>query len=392
MPNQWFQIINSGDVPEIRIIGDIGTDDNEIDYSSFRGPFLQLASAYPTIKIPIHCNGGSMLEGWPITDIISTSPVNTIGINEGMAASMGGMLFLSCKERWMMQNAMVMIHRPIGGYQGEVEGMEGQVTLMKDMEAKVIAFIMKQTGQPENVVKSWMQPGKMTWLNAQQCLQYGIATKIIESDGVKTAPLVTNKKPSEVWAIYNQLNQNKPEMNKLKMQLIAMFGAFNISNSLTESDDDDRFLAKVKEELTTRDAKITKLENELKTANTAKVTNLINTAKAEGKITEEQVANWTKLAESDFDTVQNALAAMPATKQADTKQATPVVDINAHLKTAPQTPTAPSQVVDVKNKATWDLETWQKQDSTGLLKMKREEWDKYAALFEAQYGTKPDKN
>ncbi len=392
MPKQWFNIVNQAGVPQIKIFGDIGTDENEVDYESFRTEFMALEQQYSTIELCFHCNGGSMLEGWAIVDLLLNTKAHTIGTVEGMAASMGGALFLACKERRMMANAMLMIHRPQAVFAGEAEGMEGMVSLLKDMETKVVAFYAKQTGQPETTVKSWLQPGKMTWVNAATCKQYGISHKTIDGNGISNAaPSITNKKPSEVFEIYNQLNQNKPEtMNKFKTWVMAKLMQFNITNSLNDNSDEQAVINEAEKLFKHQQDEITRLTNELKAASTDKVKNLIDTAKSEGKITDEQVANWTKLAESDFDTVKNTFAAMTG-KPVENKPAT--VDLNAHLKTSPAgTQPAPSAQFDVKNKATWDMEAWQKHDPAGLAKMKREEWDKYAGMFKAQYGVEPDKN
>lgn len=385
MAKNWFDIRNENGIPQIKIFGYIGPYD-EVDYESFRSQFSELEKTYNTIELCFHCGGGSMFEGMPIADMVANSKANTIGIGEGMIASMAGPIFLACKVRKQMPSSMVMVHRPQGGFYGEADGMRSAADLQDDLEKRVVAFMVKQTGQKEDTVKSWMKPGVMTWFNAEKCVDLGITHEIIQgpANAPKLPKNITNKRPDEVFAIYNKVLNTQPEMNKFKILMLGLFGQFNIKNTLSEADDEQKFVDAVSAELKAKTARITELENKLKEKDEAAAKTLVENAVAAGKITEEQKEGWMELAKNNYDLAAKTLGVTLA--PAATQPTTP--DINSLLKNGGKKP----EEGDGKNpRSQWTIVDWQQKDHVGLAKMKREEFEKYSDLFEAEYGEKPTK-
>ena len=90
---------------------------DDVDYwdvRSFIGEFQYLENYVKPSKIRVHIisSGGSCLEGIKAFSIIHGSQTPTETINDGLAASMGSIIWAAGKERYMRDYAILMIHNP----------------------------------------------------------------------------------------------------------------------------------------------------------------------------------------------------------------------------------------------------------------------------------------
>lgn len=136
------------------------------------------------VTMYINSPGGEVASGLAVFDYIGVmeSPVNTVCI--GSAASMGAILFLAGKERSILRNSEIMIHDPsfstgdIGGKKPfEIQEKLNQLMSVRDKLSKIIA---ERTGMTEEEVCRRTKTD--SYLNAQEALELGIATKIIERE------------------------------------------------------------------------------------------------------------------------------------------------------------------------------------------------------------------
>ena len=131
------------------------------------------------ISLYINSPGGSITSGFAIMDTMNyiKSDVSTICI--GMAASMGAFL-LSCGakgKRYILPNAEVMIHQPLGGVNGqatEIKIVAERIIKLKDKLNKILS---NNTNQ--DLRKIELDTERDYFMNANESLEYGIVDKII---------------------------------------------------------------------------------------------------------------------------------------------------------------------------------------------------------------------
>ena len=132
------------------------------------------------ISLYINSPGGSITAGMAIMDTMNfiKSDVSTICI--GMSASMGAFL-LSCGKkgkRYILPNAEVMIHQPLGGVEGQATEIKIVAERILKLKKKLNTILSKNTGK--NIKQIENETERDYFLDAKEALEYGIIDKIIE--------------------------------------------------------------------------------------------------------------------------------------------------------------------------------------------------------------------
>lgn len=142
--------------------------------------FLQAEDPKKEIKMYINSPGGVIYSGLAIYDTMNqlSCPVSTIAV--GMAASMGSILLCSGTKgkRFALPNAMIHIHQPLGGAQGQASDIEinaREVLRLKDLLADILA---KNTGQKKEKIAK--DADRDFYMTAAQALEYGIIDKVLK--------------------------------------------------------------------------------------------------------------------------------------------------------------------------------------------------------------------
>lgn len=373
-PLKWFSLKNemSMAMPEIEVIGYIGKYE-EVNYEDIRICVRDLkAKGVTQVLVIINSGGGNMVEGFSVLDCFNQSGIECFVHIIGMAASMGGVLTLVAKREnvSISKNAMFMTHKAKGGAWGEADTLRGAAEGMDKMEMNAIQAFVKHTGQSEAIVKEWFKPGVDKWFNAQECLDLGIAGKIIEP--VLDIPEQSIKKfanQQEAWGVYNTLNNFPTNMNRFQKLIIAMFSNLNITNSLSETDSEDRFVTHIENTIKAKDARIKELTDAANQVKVNAVNAAVAAAKLDGRINEAEVANWTAMLTNDFDNSNAILTKLPKRQ-----------DVNNMLnrdKVKADDPNNP--------RAKWTFSDWTKKAPKDLQAMKVNEFEKFAMLYKAEY-------
>lgn len=133
------------------------------------------------ISIYINSPGGSITSGMAIYDTMNIikSDVSTICI--GMSASMAAFLLSSGTKgkRYILPNAEVMIHQPLGGAQGQATEIKIAATRILKLKDKLNKILSKNTNQPLEKIQNDTE--RDYFLDAEEAKQYGIIDKIIEN-------------------------------------------------------------------------------------------------------------------------------------------------------------------------------------------------------------------
>ena len=144
---------------------------------------LFLESEHPEKDISIYINspGGVISSGLAIYDTMQfiAPEVSTLCI--GQAASMGSLLLAGGEKgkRFALTNSRIMIHQPLGGFQGQASDFEIHAKEMLLVKQKVNEILAKHTGKTLKKVEQ--DTDRDNFLNAKEAMTYGIIDEILES-------------------------------------------------------------------------------------------------------------------------------------------------------------------------------------------------------------------
>jgi ATP-dependent Clp protease protease subunit len=132
------------------------------------------------INVLISSPGGHVESGDAIHDMIRfvRAPVTTVGT--GWVASAGTHIFLAAPQerRVCLPNTRFMIHQPGGGAGGPATDIAIQAKEILRTRERIARVIATQTGNPLEKVLADME--RDFWMSAEEAIEYGIVSRIIE--------------------------------------------------------------------------------------------------------------------------------------------------------------------------------------------------------------------
>jgi ATP-dependent Clp protease protease subunit len=133
------------------------------------------------ISVLISSPGGHVESGDAIHDVIRFVRAKVTTVGTGWVASAGTHVFLAApKERRVcLPNTRFMIHQPGGGAGGPATDIAIQAKEILRTRERIARVIAKQTGKELQKVLADME--RDFWLSAEEAIQYGLVSKIIES-------------------------------------------------------------------------------------------------------------------------------------------------------------------------------------------------------------------
>jgi ATP-dependent Clp protease protease subunit len=155
-------------------------DDNVAN--SIVSQLLFLAAEDPDKDISLYINspGGSITAGMAIYDTMNFIKPKVSTICIGMAASMGAFLLSSGEKgkRFILPNAEVMIHQPLGGAQGQATEIEISARRILGMRDKLEKIMAENSGQTQEQLHNDCE--RDNWFTAERAVEYGLVDKILE--------------------------------------------------------------------------------------------------------------------------------------------------------------------------------------------------------------------
>jgi ATP-dependent Clp protease, protease subunit len=143
--------------------------------------FLESDNPDKDISFYINSPGGIVSAGLAIYDTMQfvKSKVSTLCI--GQAASMGALLLAAGAKgkRYCLPNSRVMIHQPMGGFQGQASDVEIHAKEILYLKGKLNEIMAKHTGQELKTVER--DTDRDNFLSAEQAVGYGIVDKVLVS-------------------------------------------------------------------------------------------------------------------------------------------------------------------------------------------------------------------
>lgn len=144
---------------------------------------LYLESENPDKDISLYINspGGSVTAGLSIYDTIQfiKPDVNTLCV--GQAASMGALLLASGThgKRHLLPHARVMIHQPLGGFQGQASDIDIHAREILQTRDRLNSILAHHTGQ--NIEQVREDTERDNFMGADEAVTYGLADRVVAS-------------------------------------------------------------------------------------------------------------------------------------------------------------------------------------------------------------------
>lgn len=171
----------------------LGTQVNDDIASLIVAQFLFLEADDPDKDITFYINspGGSVTAGLAIYDTMQYIRCDVATLCMGQAASMGALLLASGAQgkRYALPNARIMIHQPMGGFQGQATDIDIHAREILRMREDLNKILAKHTGKTLKKVQADTE--RDNFMSPVQASEYGIIDKVLSSraqtEGVKKA-------------------------------------------------------------------------------------------------------------------------------------------------------------------------------------------------------------
>ena len=161
----------------------LGSEVNDAVASLICAQLLFLESQDPEKEIYLYINspGGSVTAGMAIYDTMNyiTPPIATVCM--GRAASMGAFLLSAGQKgmRYALPNSQVMIHQPLGGFQGQATDIDIHAREILRMRETLNGLLAKHTGQPIEKIAQYTE--RDNFMTAEMAQAYGLVDKVLAS-------------------------------------------------------------------------------------------------------------------------------------------------------------------------------------------------------------------
>lgn len=143
--------------------------------------FLESENPDKDIHLYINSPGGSVTAGMAIYDTMQFIKPDVSTMCIGQAASMGALLLSggAAGKRYCLPHSRVMIHQPLGGFQGQASDIDIHAREILAIREKLNKILAHHTGQ--SLKKIQQDTDRDNFLNAEQAVEYGLIDKVLTS-------------------------------------------------------------------------------------------------------------------------------------------------------------------------------------------------------------------
>ncbi|MCF7498700.1 ATP-dependent Clp endopeptidase proteolytic subunit ClpP [Pseudoalteromonas sp. L1] len=147
--------------------------------------FLESENPEKDIYLYINSPGGSVTAGMAIYDTMNFIKPDVSTICVGQAASMGAFLLSGGAKgkRFCLPNSRVMIHQPLGGFQGQASDFEIHAREILSIKDKLNRLMAEHTGQPLDVVSR--DTDRDNFMTANEAVEYGLVDSVFTNRETK---------------------------------------------------------------------------------------------------------------------------------------------------------------------------------------------------------------
>ena len=143
--------------------------------------FLESENPDKDIHLYINSPGGSIAAGMSIYDTMQFIKPDVSTLCVGQAASMGAFLLAAGDKdkRFCLPNSRVMIHQPMGGFQGQATDIEIHAKEILYLRARLNEIMAKHTGKPLETIARDTE--RDFFMGAEDAVKYGLVDKVLTS-------------------------------------------------------------------------------------------------------------------------------------------------------------------------------------------------------------------
>ncbi len=143
--------------------------------------FLESENPDKDISLYINSPGGSVSAGLAIYDTMQFIKPDVSTLCTGQAASMGAILLAggSAGKRYGLPHSRVMIHQPLGGFQGQASDFEIHAKEILAVRGRLNKLLAEHTGKKESVIDQDTE--RDNFMSAEQSVEYGIIDQVLTS-------------------------------------------------------------------------------------------------------------------------------------------------------------------------------------------------------------------
>jgi ATP-dependent Clp protease protease subunit len=156
-----------------------GVDSNMADLIIAQLLFLESEDPNKDITMYVHSPGGHVTAGLAIYDTMQLIKPDVSTVCLGMAASMGAVLLTAGTKgkRYVLPNAEVMIHQPLGGMEGQATEIEIHANHILKTKDRLNHIIAHHSGQKFETVEA--DTDRDNFMSADEAMKYGLVDKVI---------------------------------------------------------------------------------------------------------------------------------------------------------------------------------------------------------------------
>ena len=141
--------------------------------------FLEAENPDKDINVYINSPGGAITSGISIYDTMTYIKPDISTLCIGQAASMGAILLAGGTEgkRFALPNSRIMIHQPLGGFQGQASDFEIHAKEILSMKKKLNEILAFHTGKEVDQIEKDTE--RDNFMNGEEAKEYGLIDKVI---------------------------------------------------------------------------------------------------------------------------------------------------------------------------------------------------------------------
>ncbi len=157
-----------------------GVDDQVANLLVAQLLFLESENPEKDISLYINSPGGVVSSGMAVYDTMQFIKPDVSTLCIGQCASMGALLLAAGKKgkRFCLPHSKVMIHQPLGGYQGQASDVEIHATEILDTRKKLNRILARHTGQ--RIDKIHKDTDRDNFMSAEAAVKYGIVDQVLQ--------------------------------------------------------------------------------------------------------------------------------------------------------------------------------------------------------------------
>ncbi|MCI0508769.1 ATP-dependent Clp protease proteolytic subunit ClpP [Chromohalobacter marismortui] len=142
--------------------------------------FLESENPDKDIHLYINSPGGSVTAGMSIYDTMQFIKPDVSTVCVGQAASMGALLLAggAAGKRYCLPHSRMMIHQPLGGYQGQAADIEIHTKEILNIRQQLNEILAKHTGQDVETVAR--DTDRDNFMNGNQAAEYGLIDAMLD--------------------------------------------------------------------------------------------------------------------------------------------------------------------------------------------------------------------